>query len=336
MKKILLFCLAILPLISTSCSSDDNSIENPTPVVPENPLIGTWKVETVKFTKFVETGIPANDGCMIEGIVGYNFTKDKTFVFITGEGSSFDPTAKKYWEWKGDEKGFEINQINPSSPPYNFGIKPTNVKITEVGGLYSMTFSAKLANGSEADYKLVKGTVDNKTLPKVTLPNGDDFSCELFNQPKSLKYMLENNTWILEKGQKVFQGNFTDQPSQADRAKSMLAFSFLKDGKSLLKYTFPMGIVGAKNDTWQYNEKENSFTTNYFTEGMMGNDLRFSIKIAKIDDTKLEFTFSDDKGTNEKRIFTKSKIFYDTVEKFDNDDALTANLKDILETGKKE
>lgn len=333
MKKTFIF-LSFLALTFTtlSCSSDDNSVIDPVkPVVEKDKLVGDWQVKTIKFTKFVEKGIPANDACMVEGIRGYTFSEDRTFTFIVGEGSSFDPKAKKYWEWLGDEKSFEIKQINPSMPPYNFGFKPTNITLIQDKDILSMSFSANLSNGSTAEFVLVKGKVNN--IPaKVFLPNGQEFTCDLFNANKSLKKELEESTWILEKGQSVFKANFTDVPSQGDRAKSILAFSFLKDNKSFFRYTFPMGIASAKADTWVYDENDNTFSTTYIADSFGGNDLRFKVKVTKISDKKMEFLFQDDKGTKEKRVFIK----YDTFLKDETSQVkLDAVLNDILTSGTK-
>ncbi|MCA4807015.1 hypothetical protein [Myroides odoratimimus] len=324
MKKTLsILTLLALSFTGISCSSDDNSKVNP--ITEKNQLIGEWQLKTIKFTKFVESGIPANDACMVEGLRGYSFKEDKTFSFIVGKESSFDPSAKKYWEWSGDEKAFEIKQINPSMPPYNFGFKPTNITITKDREILSLSFSANLSNGSSADFLLEKKIVDNQPA-KVYMPDGSEFSCELFNK-KTIQQELEQSTWVLDKGQVIFKANFTDVPSQGDRAKSILSFSFLKQNKSFIRYTFPMGVASAKADTWVFDDKDNSFSTTYISDSFGGNDLRFKVKVTKISDTKMEFNFQDDKGTSEKRIFVKHTVFLQDEQSQSNLDNL---LNDLL------
>lgn len=335
MKKVfLLLSVVCLSLSGVSCSSDDNSTEIiDKPGEEKSILVGTWQIESIHFTKFVESGIPANDGCMLEGMRGYDFQEDGTFNFIVGEDSSFDPSAKKYWEWSGDEKGFEIKQLNIAMPPYNFGIKPTNIVFKGEGENLTMSFQAVLANGSEAEFVLQKGTVNQNQASEVTLRGGETFSCELSNQQTSNKRDLLNSTWYLEKGQKVFvqeMNNVNDEVAKEDRAKSILAFSFLNDDKSLFKYTFPMGVISAKEDTWVFNEEKNSFHTTYFTNSFGENDLRFTVMVNKISNNKMEFTFTDDQGTNVKRIFIKNSTFLSTEDELNEFDDF---LKEILEEG---
>lgn len=322
--KLFLFVLSLLAIFTLSCSSDDS-----TPNPPKQQLIGTWKVNTVHFTRFVEAGIPANDGCMIEGILGYHFKEDGTFTFLVDKNSAFDPEAKKYWEWSGDEKGFEIKQLNPSMPPYDFGFKALDVKLDKNSNPLSLTFSASLSNGSEAVITISKGAISD-TPPSMTLPGGEPFTCDMAKPSTSLKDELENTTWILESGQEVFKADFESTPTQSDRAKSILLLSLLKDGSSFMKYTFPMGIISAKADTWTIDEKENSFSTHYNSDTFGGNDLRFTIYVKKIDELRMEFTFKDDEGTNEPRIFAKHDQLLDTEDKVN---AIDDILQEILEKG---
>ncbi|UVD79180.1 hypothetical protein NWE55_13765 [Myroides albus] len=340
-KTLLILSLFTLSFIGTACSSDDNSskdteqVVKPDPGKQENLLVGTWQIKTIHFTKFVEEGIPASDACMIEGLTGYEFKKDKTFVFLAGENSAFDPSAKKYWEWSANENSFEIKQLNIAMPPYNFGLTTLNLKVEKSGDTHTMSFKAELANGSQADFVLEKTKVDPSIASKITLPNGDVFSCGLFSDPVIKKSDLLNSTWILEKGQEVFKQTFDTsiEVTQSDRAKSVLVYSFLQADKSLFKYTFPMGVISAKEDTWTWDDKQKSFKTAYHTENSFAkSDMRFTVLVKKISDSKLEFTFTDDKGTNLKRTFVKYDTFISTTDQLDG---INEVLNEIVAAGEK-
>lgn len=176
MKKTLLLITAFVAFLSFSCSSDDDSNSN------ENiNLAGEWQLTNVDFTVFEEGGIPASDGCVIELVSGYEFKDDHTLYVILNEDGFFDPYAQEYWSWSGDINDFEIIQNNPAMPPYNFGLKPTNLEVKEVDGKAQMTFHAKMGNDSEADFTLIKQEIDPSQSAELTKPDGSDYYCGFFD-----------------------------------------------------------------------------------------------------------------------------------------------------------
>lgn len=179
MKKLILFSALVFGMVFYSCSSDDDSA----PIEEKVDLVGDWRLTNVDFTIMKEGGIPASDACITELVVGYEFSEDNKFYFILGEMDRplFDPYAKDYWTWEGDIEDFKIVQTNPMSPPYNFGITPTNLEVKEVDGKTTMTFHSAMSNGSEADFTLVKEKIDKAKWPVLTEPDGSAYYCGFFD-----------------------------------------------------------------------------------------------------------------------------------------------------------
>lgn len=178
MRKLILFSAIIFGMLFYSCSSDDDNGTQDGTI----SLVGDWQLTHVDFTTLIDEGvlIPASDACILEIVSGYRFFDDNSFFFILGEAGSSFPTQGDYWTWEGDSDRFKIVQANPSMPPYNFGVTPTNLKVEEANGKTTMTFSSKLGNGSEANFTLVKQTIDNTKLPVVT-DNGASYYCGFFD-----------------------------------------------------------------------------------------------------------------------------------------------------------
>lgn len=177
MKKGFLYLLltALIVSVGFSCSSDD---DDSTPD-QTSKLVGTWQLTNIDFTYMAEGGFPASDACIVEMVSGYEFRSNNKFYFILAEGGifNFDPYASDYWTWTGDESNFEINQTNPMSPPYNFGLQPTNVNIQEVNGKWVMTFHSNLSNGSKANFRLVKQDLNTTQSPLLTDADGNPYEC---------------------------------------------------------------------------------------------------------------------------------------------------------------
>lgn len=176
MKKVLLMLTLAMTFVVASCSSDDDGA-----AVEEITLQGDWQLTNVDFTVFKEEGRPASDACIIELVAGYQLDADGRAYVILGEGGFFDPYAEEYWKWEGDITNFEIIQINPARPPYNFGLRPTNIKSDWVDGVATMTFSSELGNGSVADFTLIKQAIDDTKLPVLTKPDGTVYHCGFFD-----------------------------------------------------------------------------------------------------------------------------------------------------------
>lgn len=178
MKKLLLLSAIIFGLVFYSCSSDDDKAQS------ENfSLVGDWRLTNVDFTVMTEGGRPASDACIVELVVGYEFRADSKFYFILGEMDRplFDPYASDYWKWEGDVEDFRILQINPMSPPYNFGLTPTNLVVKQINGKTTMTFHSEMSNGSAANFTLVKEPIDQTKFPKLTNPDGSSYYCGFFD-----------------------------------------------------------------------------------------------------------------------------------------------------------
>ena len=118
MKKLFLLSAIAFGLVFYSCSSDDDNNDQ-----DNVSLVGEWRLTDVDFTEMTEGGRPASDACIVELVTGYEFRADSKFYFILAESDKplFDPYAQDYWKWEGDTEDFEIIQINPKNPPYNFG-----------------------------------------------------------------------------------------------------------------------------------------------------------------------------------------------------------------------
>lgn len=175
MKKLFLLSAVVFGLVFYSCSSDDD--KNAEEVIS---LVGDWRLTNVDFTVFEEGGRPASDACIVELVAGYRFYSDFNFHFILGEINSPISFEGDYWTWEGDINDFKIIQTNPMSPPYNFGLTPTNVEAKRIDGKIIMTFHSEMGNGSAADFTLVKEDIDVTKLPVLTKPDGSVYVCGFF------------------------------------------------------------------------------------------------------------------------------------------------------------
>lgn len=178
MKKLALLSAIVFGLVFYSCSSDDDN----TPAETFD-LVGDWQLTNVDFTVMTEGGRPASDACIVEIVTGYEFGADHKFYFILKEMDRplFDPYAADYWTWEGNTEDFKIVQTNPMSPPYNFGLTPTNLEVKKVDGKTVMTFHSVMGNGSAANFTLVKETIDKSKAPVLTQPDGASFYCGFFD-----------------------------------------------------------------------------------------------------------------------------------------------------------
>lgn len=179
MKKLVLFSALVFGLVFYSCSSDDDN----GPVEENVSLVGDWRLTNVDFTHMEEGGIPASDACIVELVVGYEFRADNKFYFILGEMDRplFDPYAQDYWSWNGNTEDFEIVQTNPMSPPYNFGLSPTDIVVNKNNGKTLMTFNSKMGNGSSAKFTLVKESIEKTKFPVLRQPDGSSYHCGFFD-----------------------------------------------------------------------------------------------------------------------------------------------------------
>lgn len=180
MKKLVLLSAIVFGLVFSSCSSDDDNNSK-----EEISLVGDWQLTNVDFTVMSDDGgkIRATDNCIMEIIAGYQFRQDNSFFFILGEAGSSFPTKGDYWTWEGDADDFKIIQANGAMPPYNFSVKPTDLKVETIDGKNKMTFNSEMANGSVAKFILVKEKIDQAKLPQMTAPDGLDYEyCNYFDK----------------------------------------------------------------------------------------------------------------------------------------------------------
>ena len=178
MKKLVLLSALVFGLVFYSCSSDDDNAKT-----DNVSLVGDWRLTNVDFTVMTEGGRPASDACIVEIVVGYEFRADSKFYFILGEMDRplFDPYAQDYWTWEGDKDDFQIVQTNPMSPPYNFGLSPTDIHIDNTGAKPKMTFNSAMGNGSSAKFTLVKEPIDQTKFPVLRQPDGSSYHCGFFD-----------------------------------------------------------------------------------------------------------------------------------------------------------
>ena len=178
MKKLVLFSALVFGLVFYSCSSDDDNTKT-----DNVSLVGEWRLTNVDFTVMTEGGRPASDACIVELVAGYEFRADSKFYFILGEMDTplFVPYAQEYWTWEGDKDDFKIVQTNPMSPPYNFGLNPTNLVVKKIDDIATMTFNSEMSNGSSAKFTLVKEAIDQTKLPVLTKPDGSAYYCGFFD-----------------------------------------------------------------------------------------------------------------------------------------------------------
>lgn len=176
MKKLFLLTAVVFGLVFNSCSSDDD-----VNITEDISLVGDWRLTNVDFTVMGEGGRPASDACIVELVAGYEFRADNSFFFILGEAGSSFPTTGDYWTWEGDKNDFNIVQTNPSSPPYNFSLIPTDVEVKNIDGKIIMTFHSEMSNDSAANFTLVKEAIDKTKLPVLTNPDGTAYYCGFFD-----------------------------------------------------------------------------------------------------------------------------------------------------------
>lgn len=176
-KKIILFCSIVATLMGYSCSSDDNSVIEPEKEL--NPLVGAWQIETIDFSYIEEesdnvfTPRYKNDFCVAEYVTGYEFKEDGSFTvvvfedkFRTNSGTRDDGTI--IWTWEQDGTNLDLNQANPSYPPYDFSLESSNFEFKEVNGKETITFEATWWLGSTATMTLVKtDAIDINVKPEV-------------------------------------------------------------------------------------------------------------------------------------------------------------------------
>lgn len=256
--------LSFMILLVFGCSKKDD-------VKPEDKdvlaLEGQWKFEKLDFldnaivwNPDVEFNASSSFGyapVMFTGMQGFDFLTKKVagdlgnkFNFIS-EGDYNQDDTKEYWYWNytSDKKSFEITQINPQMPPFNFAFKNiSDVRMSNAG--QKIVFKASLNSR-----KIGGGLAEMTTVPvEVTIEKGTpDADVEMFvngqpfvmPQPLTTSEKLLNKHWKLKPGSEIYDPGLTDQDPEKEYLK-VVALNLTIEDTLYYRYSFPMGIVSAK------------------------------------------------------------------------------------------
>lgn len=152
MKKLKITFLGLMIISLLSAVSCSRSTDQPEPPEAGLSLEGSWKLTKIDFKGDGvnwNPAVPYNGGTsfgyapfMLKDMQGYKFGNKKItgdlgfrFDFLYNVNHGENPADETwYWNYLDGGKSFEIMQINPSFPPYNFSITGVkNLKITENG-----------------------------------------------------------------------------------------------------------------------------------------------------------------------------------------------------------
>lgn len=116
---------------------------------------------------------------MLKDMIGYQFLTNKVssgegakFDFIDKSGHNADPNLDSwFWNYKG-KNSFEIGQVNPEMPPYNFSVMNiNNVEIVNQTLSFNADIYSRKVGGSMLDMlivpveiKLVQKEIDTNTV----------------------------------------------------------------------------------------------------------------------------------------------------------------------------
>lgn len=183
MKKISLTILSLMFLAAglNSCSRG-GAVTPEDEQPPADVLVGDWQLTHLDFSVMPSTGFPASDACIWEIVSGFEFRADSFLYIILGDDGFFDPYAKEYWTWSGDNDAFTVDQTNEKMPPYNFSLNPKNIKFEKTGDTWTVSFESDMSNGSTAKFKMKKQAINLDQNPAVTDPDGNDYECNFFGE----------------------------------------------------------------------------------------------------------------------------------------------------------
>lgn len=170
-KKLILFCTIAATLMGYSCSSDDNSTKD-----EEASIVGEWQIQKIDFSYIEEDvedemakRIYKNDFCVSEYVTGYEFLEDGSFIFVITDNKFGTNEREDLWTWEKNGSQLNLTQLNPSFPPYDFGLETDNLKIEKKNGKWTMTFEATWWLGSTSTFTLVKtNTIDTDVKPQLS------------------------------------------------------------------------------------------------------------------------------------------------------------------------
>lgn len=137
MKKIM-FGMFTFALIFMACEKKE--VKNPNEETKEGLKIeGKWQLKTADFLSenaHWDSTVEYNEGnyfghapSMFKLYLGFEFTDEKVSSGVGNKLNLYNTRinlnpGNEYWYWNytNNKKGFEMTQINPYSPPYNFSI----------------------------------------------------------------------------------------------------------------------------------------------------------------------------------------------------------------------
>lgn len=265
-SRSLIFLFSCL-LLLTSCSKDDD------PVVPEPPveegleLEGDWTFEKLDFLDESIVWDPAIDFSvdaafgyapyMFAGTQGFEFGTKKVagdrgqkFIIINDGDRGDESTDYWYWNYTEDKQSFEIGQINPAMPPYNFSIMDIS-DIRESENKDKIVFKAGLNSR-----KVGGGFTDIEKVPvEITMTRGLQADSEVemsvkgqpfeMPRPQTVADKLLGKSWKLLPGSEVYDPGFEDQDPALEYMK-VVALQLTENDTLNYRYSFPMGIVSTK------------------------------------------------------------------------------------------
>lgn len=260
--------ILLCSLLLISCGVSDKGDEPPAEK-QSLELEGTWRFKTLNFTDASlvtwDASIDYTTGnyfgyapAMFEGMTSFDFQtaevtdgSGKKFNFVD-EGDRTEDDTKEYWYWNYTDNGqsFEIKQINPQLPPYDFSVM-------DITGVVSTDDGNKLSFEARLNTREVGGTIrDIRKVPvEITLERGDPgapveiyIEGELFEEPTVLTTTekLVNTHWKLEPGSDLYSPGFDDMDNPDKAYLKIVALNLADDNTLFYRYAYPMGIVSAK------------------------------------------------------------------------------------------
>lgn len=261
----LIFLFSFL-LLLTNCSKDEDVTPDP-PAEEGLELEGDWTFEKLDFLDESVLWDPAIDFSvdaafgyapyMFAGTQGFEFSSKKVadnrgYKFIIINDGDRGDESKDYWYWNytEDRQSFEIQQINPAMPPYNFSIMEIS-DIRESEDKNKIVFKASLNSR-----KVGGGFTDIEKVPvEITMTRGIQGDSEVgmfikgqpfeMPQPQTVIDKLLGKSWKLLPGSEVYDPGFEDQDPSLEYMK-VVALQLIEDNTLNYRYSFPMGIVSTK------------------------------------------------------------------------------------------
>jgi len=258
--------LAVFVFSATGCKKE----ESPEPEGKSLVLEGKWRFESMNFLDdtvkwnpqvvYSYSNFIGYAPAMFADVMQFEFLSDKIaskgnkFHFINkGDHNQGGSSDYWYWNYKDEKTGFEIQQINLSMPPYDFSVMQIHaVQVSKNGNKIYFKAEVNTRIPGQPFSQMVKTPVEI-TLVKDT-KNEDvviRIAGEQFIAPTT-ENMLKNIHWKLNPGSDVYD---PDMSGASDSTRDYMKIVALQLGDSSIlnyRYSYPMGIVSAK----QYTQDE--------------------------------------------------------------------------------